>query len=90
VEGELPDEVKAITRPSDEVRKRYPESEWYVETGTPPSYAWYAIQDEAFRMGYFAGKTIGNSRCLFCKVNEVIGLYRHALETDPLGLYRLR
>ena len=90
VEGELPEEVKALTRPSDEVRRKYPESEWYVETGTPPSYAWYAIQDEAFRMGYFAGKTIGNSRCLFCKLNEVIGLYRHALETDPLGLYRLR
>lgn len=90
VEGNLPEEVRAITRPSDEVRKKYAESEWYVETGTPPSYAWYAIQDEARRRGYFTEKKIGNSPCMFCKVNEVIGLYRHALETDPLGLYRLR
>lgn len=49
VEGILPEEVKAINRPSDEVRKKYPAEKWYVETGIPPSFAWYAIQDEAYR-----------------------------------------
>lgn len=90
MEGELPEEIRAIFRPSEEVRQRYPEEEWFVETGVPPVMAWYKIQDEAYRRGYIRDTYIGTCKCMSFVVKDVVGLYKEALETDPLGLYGLR
>lgn len=51
MESSLPGEICAIFTPKEEVRKRYPEDQWYVETGVPPVKAWHKIQEEAYRRG---------------------------------------
>ena len=90
MEGNLPDEIRAIFKPPEEVKRRYPEDQWFVETGSPPVKAWYKIQEEAYRRGYIRDTSIGPCKCMFFVVKDVVGLYKEALETDPLGLYGLR
>lgn len=86
----LPKEVKAIFKPSEEAQKIYPPDQWFIETSEPLVKAWYKIQDEAYRRGYIKDGMIGKYQCMFFKINDVVGLYQKALETDPLGLYGLR
>ncbi len=90
MEGDLPGEIRAIFKPSDEVLKRYPEEEWFVETGLPPVKAWYRIHEEAYRRGLIRDTYIGPCKCMSFVVKDVVGLYQSALQTDPLGLYGLR
>ena len=90
MEDYLPKEVQAIFKPSEKVRRRYPEGEWFVETGRPPVKAWYKIQEEAYRRGYIRDNFIGPCKCMSFVVKDVVGLYRDALKTDPLELYGLR
>lgn len=85
----LPQAVRAIFAPNAEILQDYPADGWYVETGVPPEDAWGKIQAEADRLGLIRHRRIGQAECLFFKVCEVVGLYEHALRTDPLGLYGL-
>jgi aminoglycoside N3'-acetyltransferase len=90
VESNMPDEIQNIFKPSEEILKLYPEDIWFVETGVPPEKAWYKIQDQAYEKGFIKDSVIGNAKCMFFKVNDVIDLYKKALEEDALGLYGLR
>ncbi len=90
MESKLPDEVRQIFEPPEEIKKYYPEDQWYIETGHPPVQAWYKIQNEAYKRGLIRDKLIGKSKCMFFKVNDVIRIYEKAIETDPLGLYGLK
>ncbi len=90
VEGTLPREVTDIFKPSAEAVRRYPEGEWLIECGAPPVRAWYTIQRRAYERGFIREGRIGDATCRFFKVREVIGLYRDALQSDPLGLYGLK
>jgi aminoglycoside 3-N-acetyltransferase len=90
MEGDLPEEIRAIFKPQEEVRKRYPEDQWFVETGVPPVKAWYKIQEEAYRRGYIRDTYIGPCKCMSFVVKDVVDLYKSALQTDPLKLYGLR
>ncbi|MBP2653590.1 MAG: aminoglycoside 3-N-acetyltransferase [Firmicutes bacterium] len=90
VEDNLPAEIEDIFKPSAEVQNYYPKDEWYIETGTPPERAWYKVQDQAYANGYIKDINIGNAKCMFFKVNNVINLYKGALESDPLSLYGLK
>jgi hypothetical protein len=90
VESKLPDKVRRIFEPPEEIKKYYPEDQWYIETGKPPIRAWYTIQNEAYRRGRIRDGYIGKSKCMFFKVNDVIRIYEKAIETDPLGLYGLK
>jgi aminoglycoside 3-N-acetyltransferase len=90
VEGNLPEAVKDRFKPPEEARKLYPENEWFIEAWTPPVKPWYTIQNRAYEKGFIRDGMIGESKCMFLKVKDVIGLYREALQTDPLGLYGLR
>jgi aminoglycoside N3'-acetyltransferase len=90
MEGDLPQQVRDLFAPSQAVKAYYPEDEWFVETGVPPVRDWYKIQDEAYRLKFIRDTMIGKSKCMFFKVRDVVGLYKKALRTDPLGLYRLR
>lgn len=88
-EGDLPEEIKNRFKPTEEARKWYPENEWFIEAWTPPVKAWYTIQNRAYEKGYIRDGKIGDCKCMFLRVKDVIGLYREALQTDPLGLYGL-
>ncbi len=90
VESILPNEIRDIFKPSDEVQSHYPKDKWYIETGNPPEKAWYKIQDQAYKNGYIKDITIGNAKCMFFKINHVINLYKKALERDPFELYGMK
>lgn len=90
METSLPEEITGIFKPSEEVRRLYPENEWFVETGVPPVKAWYKIQEEAYRRGYIKDTMIGSCKCMSFIIKDVVGLYENALRTDPLGLYGLK
>lgn len=90
MEGDLPAAIRAIFKPSEDVKMRYPEGEWFVETGSPPVKAWYKIQEEAYRLGYIRDTYIGPCKCMSFVVKDVVSLYQKALQIDPLGLYGLK
>jgi aminoglycoside N3'-acetyltransferase len=89
VESNLPDQIRNIFKPSPDILKNYPPDQWYIETGGPPVKAWYKIQDQAYQKGYITDHFIGKSKLMLFKICNVTDLYKHALETDPLGLYGL-
>lgn len=90
VEKNLPAEITNIFKPSDEARIRYPENQWFIEAGEPPVKPWYIIQNRAYEKGFIKDGMIGNCKCMLFKVQKVIGLYRQALQSNPLKLYGLR
>lgn len=90
VEGDLLDEIRNMFKPSEEAQKLYPENQWLIEAGESPIKPWYTIQNIAYEKGFIKDGMIGDCKCMFFKVNHVIGLYRQALQSDPFGLYGLR
>ncbi len=90
VENALPEQIRDKFKPPEEARKLYPESEWLIESWSPPEKPWYKIQDKAYKMGFIKDFHIGSCKCMFFKVNDVIEIYRDALLSDPFGLYGLR
>jgi aminoglycoside N3'-acetyltransferase len=90
MEANLPDRIQRLWEAPDEILKFYPKDEWYIQTGTPTVQAWYTIQNEAYKRGLIVDKKIGNSKCMFFKVNDVIRIYEKALETDPFSFYGIK
>ena len=92
VEGELPDEIRNLFKPSEEARKLYPESQWLIESWEPlvRPMPWYTIQSRAFEKGFIKDGIIGNCKCMLLNVKEVIELYRQALRNEPFELYGLK
>lgn len=60
------------------------------EAGEPPVKPWYSIQAQAYEKGLIREGYIGSCKYMCFGIWDVVGLYRQALETDPLGLYGLR
>jgi len=87
VEGKLPEAIHKLYRASEEVLKHYPKDQWYVETGKPPVQAWYKIQDEAYRRGLIRDERIGNSRCMYFRLSEVVRIYEGKIAADPYALF---
>lgn len=89
MEANLPKAITDIFRPSEEINQYYPKNEWFIETGEPPVKAWYKIQEKAYKLGYIKDTMIGNCKCMSFIIKDVISLYEHAINTDPLGLYEI-
>ena len=89
VEYALPKEIRGIFAPTEEINRRYPPDEWFVEAGEPPVKPWYTIQEMARQRGLIREGHIGRCKYMFFDLWDVVGLYRKALETDPYGLYGL-
>lgn len=87
VESYLPEEISKTFRAPEELLLKYNPEEWYIETGEPPVKAWYKIQDEAIKNNLITIKNIGRAQCMFFKINNVIELYKKALQEDPYELY---
>lgn len=90
VEDILPKEISDIFAPSEEVSKKYPPDEWFIETGEPPVKPWYTIQDMAYKKGLIKDGYIGKCRFMFFDIWDVVSLYRKELENDPFRLYGLK
>lgn len=89
VEDYLPEKIRNMFKPTDEINKLYPPEEWMIETGEPAVKAWYKIQDMAFEKGLIKTELIGNSKCMLFDIWDVVGLYEKELKENPFQLYGL-
>lgn len=89
VEDSLPNEIKNKFVPSEEARKIYPESEWFIESWMPSVKPWYTIQNRAYEKGYIVDTMIGAAKCMLVQVKKVTEIYKHALLNEPFELYGL-
>lgn len=89
VEDILPQKVTDLFAPTEEMRRKYPPEEWLIEAGEPPVKPWYTIQRMARERGLIREGSIGRCRYMFFDIRDVVSIYRHELETNPLALYGL-
>jgi aminoglycoside N3'-acetyltransferase len=85
----IPPEVVACVSVPEEIRQQYSE-DIYVSYGTTPEDAWQKVLDTADAQDRVKRQQIGTAECLLFKARVVVGIYEHALRTDPLGLFGLR
>lgn len=89
MEDVLPKEISDMFAPTEEVCKKYPPDEWFMETGEPPVKPWYTIQDMAYKKGVIKDGYIGKCKYMFFDIWDVVSLYREELEKNPFKLYGL-
>ena len=82
----LPEEIKRVTRPPDDILRDYPEDSWYIQYGETAD-AWGKVQAEAERRGLVRRRRIGQTECMLFKARPVVAIYREALRSDPWGLF---
>ncbi len=87
VEDLLPQKIRDIFKPSEEVNKIYPPDQWFIETGEPPVKPWYTIQKMAFDNGVIKKELVGKCTCMFFNIWDVVGLYQRELKNNPYKLY---
>ena len=83
VEDLLPQRIRDIFKPSEEVNQLYPPDKWFIETGVPPVKPWYTIQSMAFEKGIIKTGQIGACNCMFFDLWDVVGLYQKELKYNP-------
>lgn len=89
VEDALPKEISEIFAPTEEINKKYPPEEWFMEAGEPPVKPWYTIQAIAYEKGIIQEGYIGTCKYMFFDIWDVISIYKKELETNPFKLYGL-
>lgn len=89
VEGALPKEISDMFAPTEEINKKYPPEEWFMEAGEPPVKPWYTIQDMAMERSLIQTGFIGDCKYMFFDVWDVVSIYKEELEKNPYKLYGL-
>lgn len=89
MEDVLPKEISDIFAPTEEICKKYPSDEWFMEAGELPVKPWYTIQDMAYKKGLIKDGYIEKCKCMFFDIWDVVSIYRKELETNPFKLYGL-
>lgn len=87
VEGITPEDINKKFEPTDEINRKYPPDEWFMEAGHPPVKAWYKIQDKAYEKGLIKETMIGECKVMFFDIWSVVSLYENELKRDPYGLW---
>ena len=86
VENNMPKDISNMIK-SPEIDAIYPPEEWYVENGMPPVQPWYTIQNMAYEKRLIKDEKVGNCKCMFFDISDVINLYKDELIRDPYKLY---
>lgn len=89
VEYLIPEDIRRLNAPTDEINSIYPPEEWFIEVGRMPVMCWYGIQQTALDSGAIKRFTIGACPVMFFDLWEVVGLYEQALRSDPYSLFGL-
>ena len=82
----IPPEIRAFFTVPDDIRRHYPDDIFLAYGGTPRD-AWLWVQDEAERRGLIRRGRIGQAECRLFRAAAVVGIYEHALRTDPYTLF---
>jgi aminoglycoside N3'-acetyltransferase len=88
---ELPREIREHFRLPEEIRRQYPETDWYVEYKNPQKPStddpWGKVQIEAGRRGLIRRGYVGRAECMFFKGKPVVDIYEEFLRSDPFGFF---
>lgn len=80
--------------PTEEINKKYPPEEWFMEAGHPPVKAWCTIQKMAYEKGLIKETIIGNCKVMFFDVWNVVSIYEAELKrylmTNCINFYNLK
>lgn len=85
----LPTQVTEYFKLPEDIRRDYPD-EIYVSYGSTPHDAWQKVRAKAEHRGLIKRHKIGKAACMLFKARPVVGIYEHALRTDPLGLFGIK
>ncbi|MBI4926410.1 MAG: AAC(3) family N-acetyltransferase [Anaerolineae bacterium] len=87
----LPAEITAAQRVPEEIRREYPENEWYIQyedpLRPPPGEPWLKVREEAERRGWIRRGMIGHAPSMLFKGKPVVDLYEQYLRSDPFGFF---
>ena len=87
MESATPEDINKMFEPTEEINKKYPPEEWFMEAGHPPVKAWYKIQDMAYNKNLIKEAYIGDCKVMFFDILSVVSLYEKELKQDPYGLW---
>ena len=90
VEGITPEDINSQFTPSEEINKKYPPSEWFMEAGHPPVKAWYTIQKMAYEKGLIKEAMIGSCKAMFFDIWDVVSIYKNELKNNPYELWGMK
>ena len=90
VESATPEEINRQFEPGDEINKKYPPSEWFIEAGHPPVKAWYTIQKKAYEKGLIKEIKIGECKVMFFDIWDVVSIYENELKKNPYELWGMK
>ena len=85
----VPPELQECVKVPEEIRRQYPD-DISISYSSPPEDGWQKVLDEAEQRGLVKRRMIGQAECLLFKTRSVVGIYEHALRTDPLGLFGIK
>jgi aminoglycoside 3-N-acetyltransferase len=86
----IPAEIAAFFELPADIRRDYPEDMYYIAYGSTPDDAWEKVRAEAEERGLIRRHKIGDAECMLFRARSVVGIYEHALRTDPFGLYGVK
>lgn len=90
---EWPAAITDAFRLPEDIRRDYPEAEWYVEYRQPgqPELAppWEKVWVEAERRGLIRHGRIGQAECTLFKARPVVDIYEEYLRADPYGFWEV-
>ena len=90
VEGITPEDINKKFKPTDEINRKYPPDEWFMEAGHPPVKAWYKIQEMAYEKGLIRETAIGDCKVMFFDIWSVVSLYENELKHNPYKLWGMK
>ncbi len=90
VEGITPEDINQQFDPSEEINRKNPPEEWFMEAGHPPIKAWYKIQDMAYEKGLIKELVIGKCKVMFFDIWSVVSLYENELKRNPYELWGMK
>ncbi len=86
----LPDEIRRLFEPPEELRRDYPPEQWSIGFGGTPDDAWQKVWERAIQQGAIKQQPIGQAQCALFKARTVVGIYEAWRRADPFGLYGVR
>jgi aminoglycoside 3-N-acetyltransferase len=88
-DGNVPEEIRALLHPPEELAHEYPDDRWLVGYGPSVEATWLAVWEEAVRAGEVQTRQIGSAACHLFPAQAVVRRYAERLRIDPYAAFGL-
>lgn len=85
----LPEAIRSIFTPPEDLLRDYPPERWSFGYGSTPDDAWAKVWEMAERQGLIRKGKIGQADCALFKTRALLSIYQEWLRKDPFGLLGL-